>query len=175
MEHNRANTPRTPVSGIRVVFFAAGIVLAGLLSASAIAKDSNMHNLTAKGSFSVQMTPQKELDETRGVSIKRLSLDKTYEGELSATGQGEMLTATTPVQGSAGYVAIEKISGTLDGKSGSFVVQHTGIMGIGAPALDVTIVPDTGTGELTGISGKLKIDNQNGQHTYVLQYALPQE
>src|SRR5690625_7892371 len=96
MEHNRANTPRTPVSGIRVVFFAAGIVLAGLLSASAIAKDSYMHNLTAKGSFSVQMTPQKELDGTRGVSIKRLSLDKTYEGALSSTGQDEILTAIKP-------------------------------------------------------------------------------
>src|SRR5690625_5469301 len=137
MEHNRANTPRTPVSGIRVCSSDLGIVLAGLRSASAIAKDSNMHNLTAKGSFSVQMTPQKELDETRGVSIKRLSLDKTYEGELSATGQGEMLTATTPVQGSAGSVAIDTIPATLAGKSGSFVVPHTGIMAVGATALEV--------------------------------------
>ena len=145
-----------------------------LFSLSSFAQGSNVTSATAKGSFSVQMAPQSQLGETDGVSISRLSLSKSYEGDLVATGEGEMLTARPQVQGSAGYVAIEKVFGTLNGKSGSFVLQHSGIMGHGVQSLTITVVPDTGTGGLTGISGSLKINVADGQHFYELDYSLPQ-
>lgn len=127
----------------------------------------------AKGRFTVQMTPQSEPSTADGVSLGRMSLDKRFEGDLEGTGQGAMLTALTPVTGSAGYVAIERVTGSLAGRAGSFVLQHSGRMDRGAQQLSVEVVPDSGTGALAGISGRLAIDVVEGEHRYSFEYALP--
>jgi hypothetical protein len=102
-----------------------------------------------------------------------MSIDKTISGGLVATTVGQMLTAMTDVKGSAGYVAIEKVDGVLDGKKGSFALQHTGSMNRGAPSLSVTVVPDPGTDELVGLAGEFKIIIAGGKHSYEFTYTLP--
>ncbi len=129
----------------------------------------------AKGSFNVQIQPQGEPAGSDGVNLGRMSLEKTFEGDFSGTGRGQMLTAMTAVKGSAGYVAVEQVSGTLHGRRGSFAMQHTGTMNRGAPQLSITIVPDSGTGELTGIAGVFKLDITGGKHLYTIEYTLPAE
>ena len=126
----------------------------------------------AKGSFTVEMKPQADPDTADGVSLGRLLLQKRFEGDLAATSQGEMLTAMTPVQGSAGYVAIERVTGTLHGKSGSFVFQHSGTMTRGAQQLSITVVPDSGTGELAGLAGTFRLQIVEGKHLYEFDYQL---
>ena len=128
----------------------------------------------AKGTFTVDMKPQSEPNTSDGVSLGRMSLSKRFEGDLVATGQGEMLTALTPTQGSAGYVAIERVSGTLHGRSGSFVFQHTGTMDRGAQHLSITVVPGSGTGALAGLSGTFTLDIVDGKHLYEFEYSLPE-
>ena len=130
-------------------------------------------SLLAKGTFTVELKPQSEPDTADGVSLGRMSLDKRFEGDLVASGKGEMLTALSPVKGSAGYVAIERVSGTLQGRSGSFVFQHSGTMDQGAQRLSISVVPGTGTGALTGITGTFKIDVVEGKHLYEFEYSLP--
>jgi len=127
----------------------------------------------AQGTFTVEMKPQSEPSNAEGVSLGRMSLDKRFEGDLMATGKGEMLTALTPIKGSAGYVAIERVTGTLQGRSGSFVFQHSGTMDQGAQRLSITVVPGSGTGALAGISGTFKIDISEGRHFYEFEYSLP--
>lgn len=122
----------------------------------------------ASGTFEVKMTPLTTGDDVPG----RMSLDKQFHGPLEATGKGEMLTAMTSVQGSAGYVAVERVTGKLDGRSGSFVLQHSGIMNRGEPSLTITVVPDSGTGELAGIAGTMKINIADGKHSYDFEYTL---
>jgi hypothetical protein len=129
--------------------------------------------LLAKGTFTVEMKPQSEPDTADGVSLGRMRLDKRFEGDLAGTGQGEMLTALTPIKGSAGYVAIERVVGTLQGRSGSFVFQHSGTMNQGAQRLAITVVPGSGTGALAGLSGSFKIDIVEGRHFYEFEYSLP--
>ena len=132
----------------------------------------------ARGTFEVTLTPQGENPnqsaKTEGTSLGRMSLDKRFDGDLVGTGKGQMLTAMTDVAGSAGYVAIERVTGTLHGRTGSFVLQHTGTMNRGAPQLAITVVPDSGTGELTGIVGTFGIDIVDGKHFYHFEYTLPQ-
>ena len=128
----------------------------------------------AKGSFTVQIKPAVEPDASDGVALGRMTLDKQFEGDLTGTGKGEMLTAMTPVQGSAGYVAIERVTGTLQGRAGSFVFQHTGTMDHGAQSLSITVVPDSGTGALAGIRGTFKLEIVGGRHLYEFSYELPQ-
>jgi uncharacterized protein DUF3224 len=125
----------------------------------------------ASGTFDVKVAPQTLVspDETRG----RFSLDKQFQGDLMGTGQGEMLTAVGAVQGSAVYVAVERVSGTLHGRRGAFALHHTGIMNRGAQQLSVTIVPDSGTEQLEGIAGTLSITITDGKHLYDLDYTLP--
>ncbi len=130
-------------------------------------------SLLAKGTFTVELKPQSEPDTEDGVSLGRMSLDKRFEGDLVASGKGEMLTALSPVKGSAGYVAIERVSGALAGRSGSFVFQHSGTMDQGAQRLSISVVPGTGTGALTGITGTFKIDVIEGKHLYEFEYSLP--
>lgn len=127
----------------------------------------------AKGSFTVQIKPVGEPSVADGVSLARMSIDKQFEGDLVGTGKGEMLTAMTPVKGSAGYVAIEKVSGSLHGRAGSFVFQHTGTMDHGVQSLSIAVVPDSGTGALTGISGTFRLTIVDGQHLYEFSYILP--
>ena len=126
----------------------------------------------AGGTFEVKVIPQASAGETAGASLGRMSIDKQFQGDLEATSQGEMLTAGTAVQGSAGYVAIERVSGTLHGRRGTFILQHSGTMTRGAPQLAVTVVPDSGTGELAGLSGRMTITIADGKHSYELEYAL---
>lgn len=126
----------------------------------------------AKGTFEVKTTPQPPEDKD-DPNLGRYSLDKKFHGDLEGTSKGQMLTAGTAVKGSAGYVAIEKVTGTLRGRSGSFVFQHLGIMTQGVPQLSVTVVPDSGTGDLIGISGKMDIIITDGKHSYDFVYSLP--
>ena len=125
------------------------------------------------GRFDVKLTPESNDGGGDGISLGRMSLDKRYHGELDATGKGEMLTAMTPVKGSAGYVAVERVFGTLQGRKGSFVIQHSGTMTRGAPSLAITVVSDSGTGELAGIAGKMAIVIADGKHSYDFEYTLP--
>jgi Protein of unknown function (DUF3224) len=127
----------------------------------------------AKGSFEVKMTPLELHDKSSGGALGRMSSDKQFHGDLEATGKGEMLSAGDPSKGSAGYVAIEQVTGALQGRSGSFALQHSGTMDHGAFQLSITIVPGSGTGQLAGISGKMAINIVDGKHFYELEYSLP--
>ena len=123
------------------------------------------------GTFDVKLTPQDV--GSSDAKMGRMTIDKHYHGGLEGTGKGQMLTAMTDVEGSAGYVAIERVSATLQGRTGSFVLQHSGTMSRGAQQLSVTVVPDSGTGQLTGITGTLKITIQGRAHSYEFDYTLP--
>jgi hypothetical protein len=125
-----------------------------------------------EGAFDVKMIPQ-SADSAGGESIGRMLLDKRFHGALDATSKGQMLAMRTAVEGSAGYVAMEVVTGKLDGRQGSFVLQHSGIMNRGAPTLTLTVVPDSGTGELAGLSGSMAIDIAAGKHGYRFDYSLP--
>ncbi len=127
----------------------------------------------ASGTFEVKLVPQGIPDKAEGSTLARMSLDKQYRGGLEATAKGEMLTAGTEVQGSAGYVAIERATGTLNGRTGSFVLQHSGTLTRGAPMQNITVVPDSGSGQLTGITGKLTVIIEGGKHSYEFEYELP--
>jgi hypothetical protein len=126
----------------------------------------------AGGAFDVKMTPQ-AASEGDDSNLGRMSLDKQFHGDLEATGKGQMLAAMTEVQGSAGYVAMERVSGTLGGRKGTFVLQHSGTMNRGEPQLSITVVPDSGTGQLVGLSGKMSINIAEGKHSYDFEYTLP--
>jgi len=128
----------------------------------------------ASGTFEVKMIPQKpDNKEAESANLGRMSIDKQFYGDLEATSKGEMLSAATEVKGSAGYVAIERVSGTLHGRSGTFILQHSGTMTRNAPQMSVTVVPDSGTGELVGLAGKMTIKIADGKHFYEFDYTLP--
>ena len=125
---------------------------------------------TATGPFDVKMTPQPGVTEAVG----RFGLDKTYHGDIEATAAGEMIAVRTAEKGSAGYVALEMVTGTLAGRTGSFALQHWGMMDKGTPDLKIVVVPDSGTDGLTGLSGTMTIDVQpGGKHVYTFTYTLP--
>lgn len=125
----------------------------------------------ATGPFDVKVTPQEEKSEDP--LLNRMTLDKQYHGDLEATAKGQMLTAGTAVKGSGAYVAIEKVSGVLKGRSGTFILQHTGTMNKSAPELTINVVPDSGTGQLAGISGTMNIKIAgDGKHSYEFDYTI---
>jgi Protein of unknown function (DUF3224) len=126
----------------------------------------------ASGTFEVKLKPHEPDDKTADANLGRMSFEKQFRGDLEATSKGQMLSAGTDVKGSAGYVAIERVSGKLHGKSGTFVLQHSGTMTRGAPALSITVVPDSGTGELSGLTGTMAIKIENGNHSYDFEYTL---
>jgi len=128
----------------------------------------------ATGTFEVKLAPLEAEDKSAGSTLGRYSIDKQYHGDLEATSKGQMLTAGTNVKGSAGYVAMERVSGTLKGRSGTFVLQHSGSMTGGALHLTVTVVPDSGTGQLTGLAGGMAILIADGKHSYEFDYTLPE-
>jgi hypothetical protein len=128
----------------------------------------------ASGPFEVKLTPQAPEDMTQDASLGRMFIDKQFHGDLEATSKGQMLSAGTAVKGSAGYVAIEVVSGTLNGRSGTFVLQHSGAMNRGVPQLSVTVVPDSGTGQLAGLTGKMAIIIADGKHSYDFEYTITQ-
>ena len=129
----------------------------------------------ASGTFEVTLLKQALADPAADLTLGRMTIDKTFDGELQGASKGEMLTAGSAVKGSAAYVAIERVIGKLHGRSGSFVLQHAGIMNRGAPQLTVTVVPDSATGELRGLSGALEIKIVDGKHFYTFDYTLPDE
>lgn len=127
----------------------------------------------ATGPFEVKINPQPAYNSDPAALLGRMSLDKQFHGDLEATSKGEMLTAGSVEKGSAGYVAIERVTGTLHGKTGSFALQHSGTMNRGAPQLVVAVVPDSGTGGLKSLTGTMSIEIVNGKHSYILEYELP--
>ena len=145
------------------------LVAAIYLSAGAVtAQTGQPMTIRANGTFDVKLTPQTTADKHLG----RMSIDKQFRGDLEGTSTGEMLTAMTAVKESAGYVAIERVTGKLKGRSGTFILQHTGTMDRGKPSLSVTVVPDSGTGELAGLTGTMTIDLGGGKHAYVFDYTI---
>ncbi len=130
--------------------------------------------MRASGPFKVTMEPQTQDEASGGPVPGRLLLDKEFHGDLEATSKGQMLTALTETEGSAGYVAIERVSGTLGGRSGTFALQHSGVMTRGAQQLTITVVPDSGTGQLVGLAGNMEINIVGSEHLYSLEYTLPQ-
>jgi hypothetical protein len=131
-----------------------------------------MTTKAATGPFEVKLNPE-PLSEIAGrTGIGRMSLDKLFRGDLEATSQGEMLAFRSAVQGSAGYVAMETVNGILHGRPGSFVLQHSSTMTHGVPSQSITVVPGSGSGKLTGISGTMTIDISEGLHAYHFSYFL---
>ncbi|MEO8804195.1 MAG: DUF3224 domain-containing protein [Rudaea sp.] len=126
----------------------------------------------AKGSFEVQLNPLKTYNEDANASLARMSLDKQFHGDLEATSKGEMLSAMGNVKGSAGYVAIERVTGTLHGRHGSFTLQHNATMTRGEPALNIIVVPDSATDGLLGLAGTMVIIIADGKHSYEFDYTL---
>lgn len=125
------------------------------------------------GKFEVELKPLDTYAQGRDqIQLGRMSIDKTFSGELEASSRGEMLSAMTPEKGSAGYVAIEQVFGRLSGKQGAFVLQHFGIMDKGSDRLLLEVVPGSGTGELSGLYGQMAIRIENGQHYYEFEFEL---
>jgi hypothetical protein len=126
----------------------------------------------ARGTFEVKLAPQTDEGVAPEELLARLTIDKRFQGDLEATSKGQMLSASTAVKGSAGYVAIERVTGTLAGRRGSFVLQHSGTMTRGAPQLVISVVPDSGTDALEGIAGTMTIEIADGKHSYDFAYTL---
>ena len=122
--------------------------------------------MTAKGTFAVKLTPAEG-------AVTRMTIDKVFYGDLTGSSKGEMLAAMTPVKGSAGYVAIETVTGELAGRKGAFTLQHSGTMSGGKQELSVTVVPDSATGELAGLAGRMSIRIEGKEHFYEFTYSLP--
>jgi len=131
-------------------------------------------NRRISGRFDVKLTPLDLNDPQAGPTLGRRAIDKQFHGELQARSLGEMLSAGGTVQGSAGYVAIERVSGSLNGRSGSFVLMHNATMNRGVPQLSIAVAPDSGTGELAGLSGSMGIRIEDKQHYYDFDYSLPE-
>jgi hypothetical protein len=129
-----------------------------------------MHH--ARGTFDVTLTPQPMTIAAGEPVLGRRAIDKRFHGDLDASSAGEMLSVATSMTGSAGYVAVERVSGALNGRRGTFALQHNGIMDRGAPQLTITVVPDSGTGELAGLAGTMTITIENGQHSYDFTYTI---
>ena len=129
----------------------------------------------ASGTFEVSLTPYPGDAGNGGgneLIVGRLAIEKQFDGDLKASSRGEMLSIGTRTQGSAGYVAMEWVSGILNGRSGRFALQHSGTMSHGAPMLSIIVVPDSGTGELAGISGRMTIEIVDGKHNYGFDYSF---
>ncbi len=157
----------------RIGFLVAGVVALAWVFAAQYASGGNAVTKRAKGTFEVRMAPQAPDASVGDPSVGRFGLDKQFQGDLAGTSRGQMLAVRTLVEGSAGYVALEKVDGTLEGRKGAFVLQHNGLMDRGKPSLSITIVPDSGTGELSGIAGTMTIEITGGKHFYELVYTLP--
>jgi len=126
----------------------------------------------ARGTFHVKLNPLQPYNTAEDAKLGRMSIDKEFRGDLQATSKGEMLAASTDIKDSAGYVAIELVTGMLHGRRGSFVLQHNATMTRGAPYLNIVVVPDSGTEELTGLAGNMTIAIANGKHSYEFNYSL---
>ena len=150
----------------------AMVLLTSCLAIPSVAQKEKTVAEHAAGTFDVKVEAQGEADKGDGSTLGRYSLDKHYHGDLEGTAKGTMLTAGTEVKGSAGYVALERVTGTLQGRSGSFVLQHSATMTRGEPQLSITVVPDSGSGQLVGLTGKMNIIIAAGKHSYEFDYTL---
>ncbi|MGA2697837.1 MAG: DUF3224 domain-containing protein [Terriglobales bacterium] len=156
---------------IPILIISTTLLLSSAQAQTPASKEITMH---AKGSFDVRVLPQKpDNPQEEKAGIGRMSLDKQFHGDLEGQSDGEMLSFMTDVKGSAGYVAIERVTGKLNGHSGSFVLQHDATMTRGTPQMNIVVVPDSGTGELAGISGSLTITIIEGKHFFEFDYSLP--
>ncbi|HEX4065339.1 MAG TPA: DUF3224 domain-containing protein [Acidobacteriaceae bacterium] len=127
----------------------------------------------ATGTFEVKLVPQKaDNAQAEAAGLGRMALDKQFDGALAATSQGEMLSILDREKGSGGYVAMERVTGTLDGRKGSFILQHNATMNRGEAEMNIVVVPDTGTGQLAGISGSMTVKIEGGQHYYYFDYSI---
>jgi hypothetical protein len=126
----------------------------------------------ASGTFEVKLTPQTQDEHVGDPTVGRMSIDKQFQGDLEAASRGEMLAVHTATEGSAGYVAMERVAGTLDGREGTFALQHSGTMTRGVPQLLITVVPDSATGQLAGLAGRMMINIAGGKHSYEFEYTL---
>jgi len=126
----------------------------------------------ATGPFEVSLKPLPMDTDSDSQLLGRMSIDKQFRGDLEGSSKGQMLTGGTSIRNSAGYVAIERVTGTLKGKKGSFALQHTGVMNRGVPSLVITVIPDSGTDQLEGLKGTMTINIEAGKHTYQLDYTL---
>lgn len=143
-------------------------------SSSSSTKDTTMSTHTATGTFDVKLSPQPPSAEAEKAGLGRMSLDKHFHGALEATSSGEMIAFRSATPGSAGYVAMETVHGTLDGRTGSFVLQHSSTLDRGQATQQISVVPDSGSGALTGLAGRMSIDiAPGGAHSYRLEYTLP--
>ena len=129
----------------------------------------------ASGPFEVKLNPQTAYNTDEGSTLGRMSIDKQFHGDLEATSKGEMLMAGTATKGSAGYVALELVTGSLQGRKGTFVLQHSATMDRGTPHLNIIVVPDSGTGQLVGLTGEMDIIIAEGKHSYKFDYALAEK
>lgn len=127
----------------------------------------------AEGTFQVETKPLAPYNTSAGAGVGRFSIDKQYHGDIEGTGEGEMLSSGNPASGSAGYVAIERVTATIRGKTGSFSLQHSGTMEKGALSLSISVVPGSGTGDFAGIAGTMNITVENGKHSYLFDFSLP--
>jgi hypothetical protein len=126
----------------------------------------------ARGTLDVKLTPEGPEDKTDGTTLGRFSIDKQFRGDLEATSRGQMLSAVSSVEGSAGYVAIERVAGILQGRRGSFALQHEGVMSRGTPLQTIRVVPDSGTDQLVGLTGRMTITVVDGLHSYEFEYSI---
>jgi hypothetical protein len=126
----------------------------------------------ARGTLDVKLTPEGPEDKTDGTTLGRFSIDKQFRGDLEATSRGQMLSAVSSVEGSAGYVAIERVAGILQGRRGSFALQHEGVMSRGTPLQTIRVVPDSGTDQLVGLTGRMTITVVDGIHSYEFEYSI---
>jgi hypothetical protein len=143
------------------------------LAAISVTHEEVVVTTRARGTFEVKLTPEAPDGTPADSALGRLTMVKQFHGDLEASSRGQMLTAMTPTEGSAGYVAIERVTGKLDGRAGTFVLQHSGTMSQGKQQLTVAVVPDSGTGELVGLAGQMVITIASGKHSYELEYTLP--
>ena len=156
----------------RILCLAVGLA-AGLTPATIHGQRSATMAMHASGTFDVTIVPQAAEEKVGDPTIGRMSIDKQFHGDLEGTSLGQMLAAMTDVAGSAGYVAIERVRGTLHGRTGTFALQHTGTMTRGVPGLIITVVPDSGTAALAGLTGTMTIEIKDGKHFYRFDYTLP--
>jgi hypothetical protein len=174
----RGRTPRPPTHDaiMRLAPFIAAALLATIAGTAAAVstKDSSMTSHTATGPFDVQLAPQTLSAVADKSGLGRMSLDKRFHGALEATSTGEMLAFRSATPGSAGYVAMETVRGTLDGRAGTFVLQHSSTLTRGEPAQSITVVPDSGTDALAGLAGRMVVEiAPGGAHSYRFEYSLP--
>ena len=167
------NASRTIAGRVLIVWVSFGLSHAQSPAPTNPAQQERVVTTHVTGKFEAKLTPETLADKAADKTLGRMSIDKQFHGDLEGSSKGEMLSAMTNVKGSAGYVAIERVTGTLKGRKGSFVLQHSATMNRGTPHLHIVVVPDSGTDELTGLAGKMTIDiAPGGEHSYDFEYAF---